>query len=174
MQIIKKRLLAISSRPLAFELLKLFEGLFETQCLTSAGLTIGAAATVTLGNAITAQVNGVTVTKAATSAITLNGPTIPNSGASSQVWVFAIDAAGTLLCYPGNPGVGLANVTWPIVPEVANGAGQSGLPIAVIGSMTMTNASVGSFIPNTTLVNVANLGIVVNNTVGPFFPIQVL
>lgn len=178
MQAIKKRLLTLPNSREAFELTKIFESLFNTQCLTSATLTGGAAATVTLGNAITAFINGVAITKATGSAFTLNGPTIQNTGSVCQVWVFLMDATGTLSVLPGVPATTLAGVQWPVIPEITMGAGTGGIALGlqpvVIGSMTMNNASVGAFIPNTTLLNVANLGIVFNNTVGPFFPIQTL
>lgn len=176
MQAIKKRLISLPNAREGFELTKIFESLFNTQCLTSATLTGGAAATVTLGNAITAMIAGQCVSKASASAFTLNGPTVLT--ATSQVYVFLMDSAGTLSVLPGVPAATLAGVQWPVIPELTLGAGTGGLaignPAVVVGSMTMTNTSGSSFIPATTLLNVANLGLVFNNTVGPFFPIQVL
>ena len=175
-QLIKKRLINFSRTDNGFELIKIFELLFNTQCLTSALLNgTGAAATVSLGGAITAMVAGTLVSKASGATIALNGPTLLNTGAIAQVWIFTIDQLGNLYAYPGVPAATIGAVQLPYISETTGpGATVPNTPQAVIGSLIMVNASVGSFIPATTLLNVANLGIVVNNTVGPFYPVGTL
>lgn len=172
MQVIKKRLLALPNREVAFELMKVFESLFNTQCLTSAALVTGAVATINSGSAIHAVVNGQLVAKQAAAAFVLNGPTIQNTGAICQAWLFAMDAAGNLFTFPGVPAATIALVTLPTVPELAPSAPF--MQLVVVGMATMTNASVGAFVPGATLTNVAGLGLVLSNIAGPFFPIQVL
>lgn len=167
---IKKRLLALSDRDLAFQLEKLFENLYNSQMLTSPALTVGATAAPTLGNAIAAVVGGLLVTKAtATAMAALNGPTIQNTGSTFQAWLFAMDQAGTLTTYAGTPG---ATANAVVMPFVADQSSTSGLPQIVIGGLMINNASVGAFIPATTLLNVANVNPVPMNLTGPFFPIQ--
>ena len=164
---IKKRLLQLLEKKDAFEVMKAFEGLFNWQCLTSATLNAtGAIATVSLGANIVVVMNGDLVTKASGSTITLNGPTILT--ATSQVWLFTLDLAGNLSAIPGLPSAALAAVGNPFVAEIS----PSGYPQVVIGGMSMVNTSGSSFIPNSTLLNVANLGITAFNTIGPFYPIQ--
>jgi hypothetical protein len=162
---LKKRLLALPDRQSTFELMKAFELLFNTQSLASAGLTGGASATVTTGAAFTAIVGGIPVAKASGAALAaLNGPNVANSGFTWQVWLLTVDALGNFYTYPGTPAATLAAVGLPIV-NASNG------PQAPVGFMTMNNASVGTFVPATTLLNVANLGITYNNIQGPFFPV---
>jgi hypothetical protein len=162
---LKKRLLGLPSREEAFQLIKTFELLFNTQCLGSAALTGGASATVTTGAAFTAVVNGALVAKASGASLAaLNGPTIANAGLPCQVWLLTVDAAGSFYTYPGTPAATIAAVGLPSV-NASNGNQ------APVGLITMNNASAGSFIPAATLLNVANLGITYNNLQGPFFPV---
>lgn len=175
MQLIKKRLISLVPRQLSFELLKVFESLYGNQMLTSAVLTGGASATVTTGAAFNAVVNDVLVAKAITQSMAaLNGPNVPNTVTPFQAWVFTMDSAGTFYTLPGVPAATMAGIQLPLIAEIANGAGQSGLPQIVVGVLTINNASVGAFVPGTTLLNVANLNVILNSTVGPFFPIQAL
>jgi hypothetical protein len=175
MQNIKKRLTGLPDKKDAFALENLFFNLFNTQTLTSATLTGGASATVTTGAAITAIVNGVLVTKATGASLAaLNGPNVANTGSTFQAWIFTMDSAGTFYTLPGVPAATLAGVQLPTVYEVANGSGQSGLPQVVVGMLTMNNASVGAFVPATTLLNVSNLNVVFTNITGPFFPVQTI
>ncbi len=175
MQAIKKRLMSMSDRAEAFNLTKVFELFFNNQMLSSAALTGGASATVTTGAAFNAMVNAVLLSKATGASLAaLNGPTIQNTGAICQAWIFTMDTAGTFYTLPGVPAATMAAVQLPIINDVASGAGQSGLPQIVVGVLTITNASAGAFIPATTLLNVASLGVIFNNTTGPFFPTQIL
>jgi len=171
MKAIQKRLLSIQEKNEAFALQKVFESLFNNQVLSSATLTGGASATVTTGAAFNALCNGLLVSKAASSSLAaLNGPTIANTGSTCQAWVFTMDAAGTFYTLPGVPATTIAGIHLPIIQDVAS----SGLPQVVVGMLTINNASVGAFVPASTLLNVANLNVIFNNTVGPFFPIQIL
>lgn len=165
---IKKRLLALGDGTAAFQLEKLFEYLYNTQMLTAANWALTAAAPAT-GNAIMAVVGGLLSTKAAgTSTAALNGPSIPATGATWQVWLFTMDQIGTLYTYAGTPGTTAAAAILPNIPDQAT----SGLLQVVIGGLVINNASAGAFVPGTTLLNVAGLNPVAINTVGPFFPIQ--
>lgn len=172
MQLLKKRILALPNRAEAYELMKAFESLFNTQCLTAANFVTGAGATIATGNAINAVVVGVLAAKASGSTFAINGPTISGTGAICQVWIFAMDSAGNSFTFPGVPAATLALVTLPTVPELAPSAPF--MPLVVIGSATMANASGSAFVPGTTATNTAALGLTLNSTVGPFFPIQVL
>lgn len=170
MQIIKKRLIPMAQQPLSRELIQVFYSLYANQMLSSAALTGGASATVTTGAAYNAVVNGVLVSKAtAASLAALNGPTIQNTGSTCQAWIFTMDSAGTFFTLPGVPATTIAGIQLPTVYEINP---TSGLPQIVVGMLTINNASVGAFVPATTLLNVANLNVIFNNTVGPFFAVQ--
>ena len=166
---IKKRLqgMGIDAGSL-MQFMKLFESLYNTQMLTAANWALTGAAPIT-GNAITAVVGGLLSTKAAgTSTAALNGPTVQNTGATWQVWLFALDQTGTLLTYAGTPGTTSQGAILPMIPELA----ITGYPQAIIGGLLINNASAGAFVPGTTLLSTAGLNPVANSTVGPFFPIQ--
>lgn len=172
MQLIKKRIRAIPDQREAFELLKIFESLYNTQTISSAALTGGASATVTTGAAFNAVANGVLVSKATGASLAaLNGPTIANTGATCQAWVFTMDSAGTFATLPGVPATTIAGIQLPVITEVSV---SSGLPQVVVGVATINNASAGAFVPASTLLNVAGLNLILNNVTGPFFPIQTL
>ena len=181
MQSIKTRLLQLPDRRSAFEHIKVFELLFANQCLSSAVLTGGASATVTTGAAFNAMVGGQMVGKATgVSLAALGGPNVPNTATPFQLWIITMDAAGNTYSYPSTPAATLAGLAIPTIPATVP-AGVTGAPATaagsaqiVIGTITMNNGSVGTFIPGTTLLNVASLGIVYNNTIGPFFPIPPL
>ncbi|MFI4939812.1 MAG: hypothetical protein ACHP7O_05665 [Burkholderiales bacterium] len=148
----------------AWKIIKAIQLLFINQTLGSATLTGGASATVTTGSAFTAVVNGTLVAKASgVNLAALNGPTV-TLAVPFQVWLLTIDALGNFYTYPGVPATTLAAVGIPAI-------NQSNGPQAPVGFITMNNTSVGSFIPATTLLNVANLGITYNNIGGPFFPV---
>ena len=150
------------------QFMKLFESLYNTQMLTAANWALTGAAPTT-GNAITAVVGGLLSTKASgTATAALNGPTIQNTGSTWQVWLFAVDQAGTLFTYAGTPGTTSQGAILPIVTDYST----AGYPQAVIGSLLINNASAGAFVPGTTLLNTTGLNPVANSTVGPFFPIQ--
>ena len=165
MQAIKKRLLQLPNSREAFEFLKVFESLFNTQVLGQAGLVINAAtsALVKAANAFAATVAGTLVYKAAGTAMTaLGGATVLTL--NYQIWVFTIDAVGNLYTYAGVPAASLAGVATPIIPES---------PVqAVIGSLVLYNGTASSFVPGTTALDTALLVPVYNNATGPFFPIQ--
>jgi hypothetical protein len=128
-------------------------------------MTGGASATITAGNAFTCVVNGTLVAKASgTSFAALNGPNVANSGSTWQAWLLTVDALGNFYTYPGVPAATLVAVG---IPAINQSNGQQ----APVGFITMNNASVGAFVPATTLLNVANLNITYNNIQGPFFPV---
>lgn len=161
---IKKRLVGLPNTNEAFQMLKAFEYLYENQALSSVGLTGGASATVTTANAISAMVGAQLKAVNSGQAFALNGPTIPNAGAVNQVWIFTMDGNGLFYTLPGIPAATLATVSLPVVPDTQ----------VVLGMLVLSNSSAGNFVPGTTLLNVAGLNTVFNNTVGPFFPIQLL
>ena len=167
MQLIKHRLLAMCDRREAFELIKVFESLFNTQCLGQAGLAINAAASpsVKASVAFSALANGVLVYQpAATLMAALGGATLATL--QYQMWIFTIDGAGVLRTYAGVPALTLAGVQIPTVPEVPQQA--------MIGSLVLYNGTAAPFIPGTTALDVALLVPVYNNTTGPFYPVQIL
>lgn len=166
---IKKRLAAMSDGTAAMQLQKLFEGLYNSQCLT-AGNWIATAAAPALGNAIAVMCGGMLVMKAlGFSTAALNGPTIATTGATWQAWIFTTDQAGNMVTYAGTPGATSASI---LLPYISDYNGLSGLPQTVIGALVINNGSGAAFVPGTTLLNVAGLNPVTINTVGPFFPFQ--
>lgn len=168
MQLIKKRLLSLPDKRGAFELTKIFEALYNTQILGAAGLAINAALSpaVKAGNAFSAVVAGVLVYKAAATLM----PALPAlpvvATLQYQIWTFTIDGAGNLYVYAGTPALTLAGVQLPTVPESPTQA--------VVGSLVLYNGTAANFVPGTTALDTALLVPVYNNTVGPFFPIQIL
>ena len=166
MQFIKKRLIALPNSREAFELMKVFESLHNTQTLGQAGLAINAGASplVKATNAFSAIVGGVLVYKAAGTAM----PALPALPLvltlNYQAWLFTIDGAGNLYTTPGLPALALANVQLPIMPE----------NVAVIGSLILYNGTAGTFTPGTTALDTALLVPIYNNTTGPFYPVQLL
>jgi hypothetical protein len=166
---IKKRLAAMSDGTAAMQLQKLFEGLYNSQCLTAANWVATATAPA-LGNAIAVMCAGMIVMKATGfAAAALNGPTVALSGATWQAWIFTTDQAGNMVTYAGTPATTAAGITLPYISDYN---GVSGLPQTVIGALVINNGSGAAFIPGTTLLNVAGLNPVTINTVGPFFPFQ--
>lgn len=164
MQIIIQWLLGLTVLADSWKIIKALQLLFINQTLSSAVLTGGASATVTSGAAFTSVVNGTLVAKASgASFAALNGPTV-TLAVPFQVWLLTMDALGNFYTYPGVPAATLAAVGIPAI-------NQSNGPQAPVGFITMNNTSVGSFVPGTTLLNVANLGITYNNITGPFFPV---
>ena len=128
MQQIKKRTATFADSRLGLELAKIFETFYATQNLINPTLNVtGVAATVSTGNAIVAMVDGIAVTKAAASTIILTGPTIANTGATSQAWLFTMDPAGALFAYAGVPAATLAGVQLPLIQEHTYTAGSAGL-----------------------------------------------
>ena len=179
MQQLKKRLVTFPNPREGLELLKCFETFYAVQNLVNPNLNVtGAAATASLGNVIYAVIDGVLVSKASASTITLSGAQVPSG--SFNAYLFTLDASGALFCYSGNPATTLAGVQLPLIQEhsyTASGAGASagglmGLKQVVIGGMVMANTSGAAFIPGTTLLNVLNLGITAINQTGAFFPTQ--
>lgn len=167
MQLIKHRLLAMSDRREAFELTKVFESLFNTQCLGQAGLAINGAASaaVKAGSAFSAVVNGVLVYAPANTVMAaLTGATLATL--QYQIWIFTIDGAGVLRTFAGTPALTLAGVQVPTVPEVPQQA--------MIGSLVLYNGTAAPFVPGTTALDTALLVPAYNNTTGPFYPIQIL
>ena len=161
---IKQRLLSLAIKRDSFNFIKIFETLYRNQILEEINLTGGASATVTTGIAGTAVVGGSLVSIAnGASMAALNGPTV-TTAVPYQVWLLTVDKLGNFYTYPGVPATSLAAVQIPTMDPSKD-------PQVAIGFITMNNASVGNFVPGTTLLNVANLNIVYNNIQGPFYPI---
>ena len=168
LQLIKKRLNSFPVKPETWELLKAFEFAFENQCLTSAALAGAAVATPSTGAPITAMVGGQLVYKATGTAMpALTGQTLAIG--AWNIYIFTMDAAGNLYTLPGTPGATPGAVVFPTVYEYA----PNQLPQVVIGSLVVNTTS-STFIPGTTLLNAAGVTPIFNNTVGPFYPTQIL
>lgn len=166
---IKKRLqgMGIDAGSL-MQFMKLFESLYNTQMLTAANWSLTGTAPIT-GNAIAAVVGGMLSTKATgTSTAALNGPTVQNTGATWQVWLFTLDQTGTLFTYAGTPGTTSQGAILPMISDYAT----TGYPQAVVGGLLINNASASAFVPGTTSLSTSGLNPVAYSTVGPFFPIQ--
>ena len=165
---IKKRLITLSEARDSIELQKVFEQCYNTQCLSSAGLTGGASATWSTANAVTYIINGNLYAKA-----TLSTQAIPAAAALSATGQNAVmvtvglDAAGNVNTFTSGVSTApnAAGALAGIIPaQVSDG-------IAVIGQIIIqSNATV--FTPASTLLNAAGITVTLLNTVGPFFPVS--
>ena len=130
----------------------------SSQCVSSAGLSIKAAAGVLVklgAAAVYATANGILVARAAnTNMAALVGTVTINR---FNVYSFFIDSAGTLTSVMGVSGATLAAVKFPDIP-----VGRAQLGFIVV------NPTAGSFIGGTTALDAANTNVVYVNTIGPF------
>lgn len=127
----------------------------------TAGLAIkaGGSAIVKTVNTIKAIIDGVLVSKAAADCAALVG-TVTN--AYFNVFVFTVNAAGTLTTYAGTQGTTRAAVLWPTITD-----GE-----AVVGFIEVNPTGTGNFVGGTTALDDATVvpNIVYVNTPFPFIP----
>lgn len=119
----------------------------STHCLSSAGLVIkaGGSALVKAATAFYAVVGGVIVTKGAnTDMAALSGTVLTTL---FNVFVFYVDAAGTLTSSMGTAGATLAAVVPPATP----------LTKAAIGMLIVNPTGTGSFVGGTTAIDDATV-----------------
>ena len=151
------------------ELEALLDKIQRRQCnmvFNSAGLAIktGGSALAKSVNTIKAIIDGVLVSKAAADMAALSG-TVTN--AKFNVFVFTVDASGTLKSYMGTEGSTRAGVTWPTVLD-----GE-----AIIGFIEVNPTGTGNFVGGTTALDDGTVvpNVVYVNTPFPFIPgIEVL
>lgn len=165
MKAIQKRLQTIADQSDKFALTHIFQGLFKNTVLSVGTVTTSAAATLATAADIVALIDGVLVDKATGSTFAMTGPTIANSGSATQTWLLVMDNAGNLTTLAGTPAATLGATTLALVADTAPRL----QPVAVI---TLVNGSVGSFVPGTTLCNVANLTWAFYPIVGSLWPVQ--
>lgn len=149
----------------ARQLQLIIEGLYErlrSQCLTSAGLVIkaGGSALVKAGSIVYATAKGVLIKKTANTDMAALSGTVVN--ATFNVFVFTIDAAGTLYTQMGTAGASVGAVRWPTIDQ-----GR-----AIIGFVIINPTGTGNFVGGTTPLDdatvVPNAAYV--NTQGAFDP----
>lgn len=174
MQYLKKRISQMEPKADNLSLAKIFENLFNTQCLGSAVLAInaGSAATwkMTNGSALPYLINGVSFSKAAATAQAV--PTAITWAAVASTFnaggfLIGLDSAGAVSTYPTNvtsaasAAAALAGIVWPAVPD----------NVCVIGGVIVTNSAANTaFTGATTALDAANISTLYFNTTGPFFP----
>lgn len=141
----------------------LFDKLQRRACnmvFNSAGLAIkaGTSALAKSVNTITVIIDDVIVQKAAADMAALGGSVVADG--SKNVYVFCVDAAGTLTTLNGTPAATLAAITWPTVPD----------GVAVVGFLIVANGTGSNFTPGTTALDTASLTTTYVNTPFAFFP----
>lgn len=183
---LKKRLITLPNAREAFELMKVFEQCYNTQCLTSAGLVAGGAvATWSTGNVVTFILNNVLMTRAALAAQAIPAAAALTSSGFQAVLItigLVADPAGS-----GTPSVQLftgpvatsansaADALGKVVPPMITSGGTNAAPIGdgvvVIGQILIQSAAT-TFTPGVTLLNAAGITVTPINIVGPFFPVS--
>ena len=169
---IKKRLQQAFPTNDRFQLLKAFESLFNTQALSSGGLTFTTTTWQTAA-AVPYLINNVTFTKAVftTQAVPTS---IAWTGAASTfnagAFLIGLDSAGTVTTYPSavtastvSAAATLGLLVYPQVPD----------NVCVIGTIIIQATTANTtFTPAVTALNAAGITTTFINTVGPFFPIN--
>lgn len=171
---IKKRLAQMPPEQRQFDLGKIFENLYATQCLGSAALVINAGSAVTwkMANAAALPyvINGVLASKAAATAQAVPSA-VSWTGAASVFnaagFLIALDSAGAVTTYPTNvtatasAATALSGLVWPAIPDT----------VCVIGGIVVTNSAANTtFTAATTALDAANITTLYFNTTGPFYP----
>lgn len=130
-------------------------------CFNTPGLAIkaGGSAIVKTANIIKVMVDSVLVNKAAADCAALVG-TVTN--AKFNVFVFTVNAAGTLVTYAGTQAATLAGVVWPTITD-----GE-----VVIGFIIVNPTGTGDFTGGTTALDDVTVApnVVYVNTPFPFIP----
>lgn len=170
MQLIKKRLLALPDRREAFELTKVFESLFSTQSLGSAGVAFTTSTWQTT-NTVPYLINNVLSIKPVLSAQAVPAAlAFPGTASTFNAGAFliALDSAGNVTTFTtavtastSSAANALSSIVWPIVPET----------YCVIGAIVIQSTTAATpFVPGTTALNAAGITSTFINTQGPFFP----
>jgi len=137
---------------------------YNSCMLGSAGIVIKGAGNIDAktGATATAAIAGGTMLSiaAATNLVTFVGTTSQNK---FNVYLWYIDAAGTITSAMGTEGAALANVVWPSPPQ-----GK-----ALIGGFTV-NPTTAPFVGGTTLLDAANTNVVYFSPQGAFDPTVIL
>jgi hypothetical protein len=170
-----QRLDQVKDEETAYALFKLLSSIYtslSSQSLGSAAITVSAAATVATGAAWVGMVggkvqsgnNGLTGTPNATLVTVASGVAMPALvGTILQnnfgLWLFVINAAGTVSTLPLVQATTLAGIIFPAIP-----AGYT-----AIGGIIF-NPTSATFIGGTTLTNAASTNGVALNIVGAFDP----
>lgn len=144
------------------ELGTLLDKLQRRECnivFNSAGLAIkaGSSALAKSVNTITAIVDDVLVQKAAADMAALSGATVADG--SKNVYVFCVNAAGTLTTLPGTAATTLAGIVWSTVLDGT----------AVIGFLLISTTG-ATFVPGTTALDAGTVTATYVNTPFPFIP----
>lgn len=127
----------------------------------SAGLAIkqASSALAKAGTAFHSIIDGTTVTKAAnTDMAALTGDAVPTT--QKNVYVFTVNASGTLATRAGKAATTLAGIVFPEIPD-----GE-----AIIGFILVENATGSDFTPGTTALDTASLTVTYVNTPYPWLP----
>jgi hypothetical protein len=131
-------------------------------CLSTAGLVIksGGSAIVKAGSAFKVYSEGVYVHKAANTDMAALSGTVTN--AKFNVFVFTVDASGTLRSYMGTEGATRATMVFPTITD-----GET-----VIGFIEVNPTGTGNFVGGTTPLDDATVvpTVVYVNTPFPFIP----
>jgi hypothetical protein len=166
---IKKRLITLPNAREAFELQKVFEQCYNTQCLSSAAITASGAVATWSTSAVTYVVNGVTVAKGAlTTQAVPAAAALTATGFQAVVFMIGLDVAGNVTTYTSAVATStstaadaLSKLVYPQIPD----------GVVVIGGVIIqSNAT--AFTPGSTNFNAAGITAVAFNTVGPFFPVS--
>lgn len=144
------------------ELSALFDKLQRRTCnivFNTAGLAIktGSSALAKSVNTITYVIDGVLAQKAAADMAALSGTTVADG--SKNVYVFTVDASGTLKTYAGTQATTIAGIVWPTIAD-----GE-----AVIGFLLISTSG-ATFVPGTTALDAGTVTATYVNTPYAFIP----
>ena len=125
----------------------------------SAGLAIktGGSALAKSVNTITFVIDGVIAQKAAADMAALSGTTIADG--SKNVYVFTVNASGTLTTYAGTQATTIAGILWPTITD-----GE-----AVVGFIIVSTSG-AIFVPGTTALDAGTATVTYVNTPFSFIP----
>lgn len=160
-----QRINQVKDRNDARHLQLILEGLYErlrSQCLTSAGLAIKttSSAVAKAGSIVYAVAKGVLIKKAANTDMAALSGTVTN--AKFNVFVFTVDADGTLYTQMGTEAATLGAVRWPDIDQYR----------AIIGFVIINPTGTGNFVGGTTALDDATVtpNAAYVNTQGAFDP----
>lgn len=135
-----------------------FQKFATNQIYNTGGLAIkaGSSALAKTVNTVLASHAGVYSTKAAADMAALSGAVVPTG--STNIYAFVLDSAGTLTTVAGTAATTLAGVVAPVISDDK----------AIIGFITVANATGSDFTPGTTALDVGSLTVTYYNTPFPF------
>ena len=140
------------------EVLRTFQsGIIDT-CLNAAGLAIkvGGSKLVKSVNTVNCFISGAFITKAASDMAALSGTIVDGN---SNVFVFTVNAAGTLATYIGTAGATNAAVVFPVIPT-----GE------VVLGFVMIHTVGADFVGGTTALDAGTVTAIYVDTGFPFNP----